>query len=304
MSEGYEALRHGAAWLDLSTRGRLLVRGRDRARLLHNVTSNEIKKLAPGSGCYAFFLSPQGRIQGDCSLFCFADHFLVDTEPELREKVPQLILKYKVADQVEVEDVSAGITAVGLEGPAAAAALAALNAPVPGEPYAHLAWGELTVANLSVTGQPGFRIFGPPARMPSWEASGAKPATDADIRQVRIENGRPRYGEDIRETTLPQETQQMHALSFTKGCYLGQEIVERIRAQGHINKKLVRVAIESPAALPPGAKLTANGKDAGEITASVYSPETHSVAALAYVRTPFADSGSRLEAGDFSARIP
>ena len=99
MSEGYEALRHGAAWLDLSARGRFLVRGRDRARLLHNVTSNEIKKLAPGSGCYAFMLTPQGRIQADLNLFCFDDRFLIDTEPELREKVPQFILKFKVADQ-------------------------------------------------------------------------------------------------------------------------------------------------------------------------------------------------------------
>ncbi len=303
MSEGYEALRHGAAWLDLSTRGRILVRGRDRARLLHNVTSNEIKKMTPGSGCYAFLLSTQGRIQADCSIFCFEDHFLVDTEPELREKVPQLILKYKVADQVEVEDIGASTTAMGLEGPAAAAALATLNAPVPGEPYAHLRWGELTIANLSVTGQPGFRIFGPAGRMPAWEAAGAKPATEADVRLVRIENGRPRYGEDIREMTLPQETQQMHAVSFTKGCYLGQEIVERIRAQGHVNKKLVRLTIEAPAALPAGAKLTADGKDAGEITASVFSPETHTVAALAYVRTPHADAGSRLQAGDFTARV-
>ena len=304
MSEGYQALRHGVAWLDLSGRGRLLVRGRDRARLLHNVTSNEIKKMTSGSGCYAFLLSPQGRIQADCSLFCFDDHFLVDTEPELREKVPQLILKYKVADQVELEDIGARTTSMGLEGPAATAALAALSAPVPGEPYAHVPWGELTVANLSVTGQTGFRIFGPPGRMPSWEAAGAKPATEADIRRVRIENGRPRYGEDIRETTLPQETQQMHAVSFTKGCYLGQEIVERIRAQGHVNKKLVRVAIDAPAALPPGSKLTADGKEAGEITASVFSPETRSVAALAYVRTPFAEPGGRLLAGEFTARIP
>jgi folate-binding protein YgfZ len=303
MSEGYEALRHGVAWLDLSSRGRLLVRGRDRARLLHNVTSNEIKKMTPGSGCYTFLLSPQGRIQADCSLFCFEDHFLADTEPELREKLPQLILKYKVADQVEVEDIGATTAAIGLEGPAAAAVLAALHAPVPGEPYAHMPWGELTVANLSVTGQPGFRIFGPPGRMPSWEAAGAKPATEADARLVRIENGRPRYGEDIREMTLPQETQQMHAVSFTKGCYLGQEIVERIRAQGHVNKKLVRLAIEAPAALPSGAKLTADGKDAGEITTSIFSPETHSVAALAYVRTPYADPGSHLRAGDFTARI-
>jgi len=303
MTEGYDALRHGAAWLDLNSRGRLLVRGRDRVRLLHNVTSNDVKKMTPGSGCYAFLLSPQGRIQADCSIFCFDDHLLIDTEPELREKLPQLILKYKVADQVEVEDIGQSMAAVGLEGPAAPAVLAALNAPVPGEPYAHVPWGDLTVANLGVTGQPGFRIFGPSAAMPAWESAGAKAATEADARLVRIENGRPRYGEDIREMTLPQETQQMQAVSFTKGCYLGQEIVERIRAQGHVNKKLVRVVVEAREPLPSGAKLTAEGKEAGEITSSVFSPQTRAVAALAYVRTPFAETGTRLQAGEFSARI-
>ncbi len=87
MTEGYQALRHGAAWIDLSARGRILARGRDRARLLHNLTSNEVKKLLPGAGCYAFLLNPQGRIQADLNLFCFEDHFLIDTEPETREKV-------------------------------------------------------------------------------------------------------------------------------------------------------------------------------------------------------------------------
>ena len=95
MTQGYEALRNGVAWLDLSSRGRFLVRGRDRARYLHNVTSNDIKKMKPGSSCYAFVLTPQGRIQADLHLFCFPDHFLIDTEPELREKLPGLILKYK-----------------------------------------------------------------------------------------------------------------------------------------------------------------------------------------------------------------
>src|SRR5208283_1622029 len=102
MTDGYRALRDSAAWLALDTRGRLIARGRDRARFLHNVTSNEVKKMTPGDGCYAFLLTPQGRIQADIHLFCFADHFLLDTEPDLREKVPRLILKYKVADQIEL----------------------------------------------------------------------------------------------------------------------------------------------------------------------------------------------------------
>src|ERR1035437_9207052 len=119
MSLGYEALRHGAAWLDLSTRGRILVRGRDRARLLHAITSNEVKKMTPGTGTYAFLLNPQGRIKADLCLFCFEDHFLIDTEPELREKVFQHIKRYIIADQVELEDVTSQTACIGLEGPCA-----------------------------------------------------------------------------------------------------------------------------------------------------------------------------------------
>jgi folate-binding Fe-S cluster repair protein YgfZ len=95
----------------------------------------------------------------------------------------------------------------------------------------------------------------------------------------------------------------LHAVSFTKGCYLGQEIVERIRAQGHINKKLVRVEVDAPAPIAAGTKLTAAGADAGEITSSVFSPESGKVVGMAYVRTPFADSGKELTAGEYSARV-
>src|ERR671931_2283549 len=91
LSNGYQALRHGAAWMDVSARGRILARGRDRVRLLHNICSNDVKKMTPGTGCYAFLLNPKGRIQADMWLLCVEDRFLIDTEPELREKVPQLI---------------------------------------------------------------------------------------------------------------------------------------------------------------------------------------------------------------------
>lgn len=287
MSEGYEALRQGAAWLDLSARGRIVVRGRDRARLLHNITSNEVKKMTPGSGCYAFLLSPQGRIQADLHLFCFEDHFLIDTEPDLKEKVSQHILKYKVADQVELENVTAGTAAIGLEGPNAALVLMAAGAPVPEAGFAHLPWGGHTVAAVSLTGQPGFRIYcSAEERVDAvqlLENAGAKSAGSDDARLVRMENGKPLYGEDIRETSLPQETQQMHALSFSKGCYLGQEIVERIRAMGRVHRKLERLELEGAEPVAPGTKLTVEGREA-EVTSSIYSPHLGKVIALAYVR--------------------
>lgn len=278
MTPGYESLRHGAAWLDLSARGRIVARGRDRARLLHNITSNEVKKMVPGDVAYAFLLNPQGRIQGDLYLLCREDHFLIDTEPELREKVRQHIRKYIIADQVELEDISDATAAIGLEGPGAGAIRETTGAAWPA---------------ISLTGQPGFRIYCPRDEMAAvigqLEAAGAKPATADDARVVRIENGKPRYGEDIRETSLPQETQQMQAVSFNKGCYLGQEIVERIRAQGHVNKKLMRLEFAGSAPLAPGTKLMAGAAEAGEVTSSVFSPESGKVVALAYVRSPFLD---------------
>jgi aminomethyltransferase len=283
MTLGYEALRTGAAWLDLRARGRIVARGRDRARFLHNVTSNEVKKMTPGQAAYAFLLTPQGRIQADVWLACFEDHFLIDTLPELREKVRAHILKYRVADQIELEDVTGTTAAIGVEGPSA-----------PGIPPGGFA--------ITETGQPGYRIYCSAAELEGITASlGIPPASEEDARIVRIENGRPRYGEDIRETSLVQETQQMHAVSFTKGCYLGQEIVERVRAQGHINKKLVR--LESDAPIPAGAKLTAGGAEAGEVTSSVLSPQSGKTIVLAIVRTPNSEPGTVLNAGPATATV-
>ncbi|MGP8243613.1 MAG: YgfZ/GcvT domain-containing protein [Bryobacteraceae bacterium] len=293
MTPGYEALASGAAWIDLTERGRVTVRGRDRARLLHNISSNEIKKLVPGSACYAFLLSPQGRIQADFELLCLDDHFLIDTEPDLREKVIAHILRYKVADQVELEDVTASTVALGIEGPGA-------------EPM-RSAVAEGTVAPFSLTGQPGFRVYGNRAAAAEWirrlEAAGAVEASAEDARRVRIENGKPRYGEDIRDTTLPQESQQMHAVSFQKGCYIGQEIVERIRAQGRVNRRLVRLEIEGEAEVPPGGKVIAGEKEGGEVTSSVYSPRAGHVIAMAYLRAEYLEAGTTLLVSGRAARV-
>jgi tRNA-modifying protein YgfZ len=164
------------------------------------------------------------------------------------------------------------------------------------------------VARISLTGQPGFRIYCPAEARASLvvqlETAGARAATEEDARVVRIENGRPRYGEDIRETSLPQETQQMQAVSFTKGCYLGQEIVERIRAQGRVNWKLVRVEIAGTEPVAPATKITADGgAEAGEITSAVFSPRREKVVALARLRSSDAVPGTALNVGGRSALV-
>jgi len=293
MSRGYDALRRGAAWLDLTARGRITARGRDRVRFLHNLTSNDVKKMNPGAGCYAFLLNPQGRIQADLHLLSLPDHFLIDTEPELREKVRLHLRRYIIADQVELEDVTDRTASISVEG------AAAQSLPVPP--------GEHSIAPFTVTGQPGYRIYcdaeAKAGIVAFLESAGAIPAAPEDARIVRIENGQPRYGEDIRETSLPQETQRLDAISFTKGCYLGQEIVERIRAQGHVNRKLVRLEIEAAEPVAPGTRLAAGGGEAGEITSSVYSPHFGKVIALALVRVQHASPGTALQLGEVAARV-
>src|SRR5258707_7575935 len=116
------------------------------------------------------------------------------------------------------------------------------------------------------------------------ESAGAIEADHETADTVRLENSKPRYGTDITEAQIPQETQQMHALHFSKGCYLGQEIVERVRSRGHVNKVLTPLEIDAEEAPDPGTKIQSGGKDAGEITSAEFSPARNKVVALSIVR--------------------
>lgn len=302
MSDGYAALRESAAVLDLSGRGRIYVTGEDRARLLHAMTTNHVQRLTPGTGQYTFFLNAQGRILADATLFCFEDRILLDTEPETRELVFQHLDKFIIADDVTLDDATDRTFALGVEGPAAAELLRSLDAPTPEEPYSHVPWGSLTVARESFTGTPGFRIFGDVKEKPELAIT-ASPASPEAARIVRLEHFKPRYGEDILATTLPQETTISKALHFQKGCYLGQEIVERIRSQGHVNKVLTGLEIETRDPVPAGTKLTAEGKDVGQVTSSAYSPALGKVVGLGYVRLRKMEAGGTLLAGNATASI-
>jgi len=300
MTSGYDALRSAAAWLDLSARGRIYATGEDRARLLHAMTTNHVQQLSPGAGCYAFFLNAQGHILADLNLYCLEDRFLLDTEPETRERVFRHLDKYIIADDVALEDLTESMALVAMEGPHATAVLAAAGAPLPDAEYAHAPWDGAMFARVSETGAPGFRLFMPAGDKAGWiarlESAGAVHATPDEVRTVRLEHGKPRYGEDIFDTTLPQETLQMHAVHFTKGCYLGQEIVERIRSRGHVKRLLVRLEVEGEAPLGSGTKVTAGSTEAGEITSSAFSPGLGKVVALAYVRAQYAAEGTALQA--------
>ena len=278
---GYAALREHAAWLDLSGRGKIRATGEDRARLLHAMTTNQVETLKPGEGCYAFFLSAQGRILADVNLLCFEDHFLLDTEPETRTKVYEHLDRYIIADDVTLEDQTDRIATLAIEGPNAGAALAELGAPQPSAPYSSAAWlhGTVTygtVARLDTTGRGGFFLMVPVEDKQTVTSrltkAGVPAATAEDARIVRIESGRPRYGEEITERYLVQETGQLQAVNFSKGCYLGQEIVERVRSRAQIHRVLRRLEIDTNDPPAAGTKLKSGDADAAEIASAVFSP--------------------------------
>jgi tRNA-modifying protein YgfZ len=285
---GYDALRNRAAWIDLSARGKIKLTGEDRARLLHAMTTNHIQQLAPGSGCYAFFLNDKGRVLADANVLCRPDYFLLDVEPETRQPLYQHLDRFIIADDVTVEDGTDAIATIAIEGPLAAEVLQRAGSPIPEAEYSTVDWGEWMVARLNSTGSPGFFVFIPTAEKAALisrlEAAGAEPADAEAARVVRLEHGKPRYSEDISERFLAQEANQPHALHFSKGCYLGQEIVERVRSRGQIHRVLRPVVLDASDPPVPGTKLELNGTGAAEITSAAYSPALKKVVALAYVR--------------------
>ncbi len=287
VSAGYRALRERAACIDLRGRGKIVMTGEDRARLLHAMATNHVEQLKPGEGCYTFFLNAQGRILADANILCFEDHFLLDTEPETRVKLFEHLDRYIIADDVTIEDRTEALLTISVEGPQSAAILQGLGAPIPSRAFSWMHWKDRIIAKINTTGSEGFFIM---------MDSGSN-GFDLDIphvlardaRTVRIENGRPRYGEEITERNLVQETDQLHAVHFSKGCYLGQEIVERVRSRAHIHRILRRLEIDTADPPAPGTKT-----EALEIASSAFSPALNKSVALAYVRMLSAEPGTEL----------
>ena len=304
---GYLALRSSAAWLDLSARGKIIVTGEDRARLLHAMTTNHVQQLKRDEGCYAFFLNPQGKILGDANIFCREEDLLLDTEPETRQSLNQHLDKFIIADDVTLEGATGRIATVTLEGLQALELAARLGAPVPEKPLSFAAWDGMLVARASTTGSPGLFFFVPTEEKPRFidrlKASGIVEASPEAARVVRLEHFKPRYGEDIFDTTLVQETQQMHAVHFTKGCYIGQEIVERVRSRGLVHRVLI--GVESDGADVPEAdpRLLQGEQNVGKITSAVFSPALGKVVGLAYARREYAVPDTELTLNGHPTRV-
>lgn len=307
MTPGYQALSDSAALIDLSDRGRIRVTGEDRARLLHAMTTNHVQGLQPGEGQYTFFLNAQGQIQADAYVLCFADHFMLDVEPQTRHSIYEHLDRFIIADDVTLEDVTEQTFAFGLEGPQALRIAAEVGMTAPHAAFSHTEWEPYSVAAISFTGAPGVRVYGPALRrddaLETLANGGAVMASAEDAEAFRITQFRPRYGRDISDRSLPQETQQTRAVHYQKGCYLGQEIVERVRSRGLVHRQLLALRIEGSAVPEPGEKLLDGEKEAGEITSAAWSPAEQAVRALAYCRVEAGLGGKLRTAGGQAAQV-
>lgn len=286
---GYEALRQSAAWIDLSTRGKIRLTGKDRARLLHAMSTNDVKNLVPGSGLYAFFLDNKGRILVDTYIYNFGESLFLDTEPETGGKLRDHLNKYIIADDVHLQDETADWATIGLEGPESIPAAVEIGVSTPDREYSIREWGSGFAAHVAGTGPQGIRIFVRSEEkdhlVQHLTAAGIAQASSEEARTCRIENGKPRYGEEIGDRYLVQETQLLHAVHFNKGCYLGQEIVERVRSRGQVHRLLTPIRIQNDTPPAPGTKLVANGEPVAELASAAFSPALGEVVGLAYVRS-------------------
>jgi folate-binding protein YgfZ len=321
----HRALREAAGVIDLSFRGRLCLLGEDRQRFLHGQVTNDVKKLEAGQGCYAAIISGKGKMQADLNIFRLENELLLDFEPGLADELVQRLDKYIIADDVQVVDVAPHYGLLSVQGPKSAEALAKLGLPVilPDKPLdlvklADETLGELYIANHARLGSQGFDLFVPTASLgavldkliASCREVGGDAAGWRAFDTARIEAGIPRFGVDMDETNLPPEAGlEGKAVSYSKGCYIGQEVIARIRTYGQVAKALrgLRLA-DDLAALPvKGDKLVKDGKDVGYITSAVASPALKANIALGYVRKECNQPGTvltlRVGAGEARAFI-
>jgi len=313
---GYEAARQTAAVFDRSFRGKIAVAGADRRTYLHAMLTNDVASLAPGSGCYAAYLTPQGRMIADMSVLELGDLALVDLDAAVTATVIQKLDQFIFGEDVKLGDLTEVFGRLTVAGPLAARVVAGVlsgaGQPSPGE--GELAgWPEFRsvrtsflgdlalVAASRETGEPGFDLYVERPRVQDLAAAlvaaGATPADRADWEVLRVEAGRPAFGIDMDADTIPLEAGiEDRAISFTKGCYPGQEVVIRIlhRGQGRVARRIAGLRVTGDGVPDHGNMVRAGDRDAGRITSAVWSPRAGGPIALAMVHRDFLAPGTEL----------
>ena len=320
------AVRRGAGLFRHGDRGLISVTGGDRTRWLQGMLSNDVAALAPGpeaSGCYAALLTPKGKIVADLQVLLRAGAFWLDLAAEAVEGVSHRLERYIIADDVTLTDVSQSYGRLGIEGPNAGEILTA--AGVEGLPSqadavvdASVGGVEAAIARYGWTGEEAFQLFVAKGAeqsvaselLSAGESQGIVAASAEVMDILRIEAGVPRLGRELSEDVLPDEAHLARAISLTKGCYTGQEILARLQSRGQVNHLLVGLEFPDAGAPPElGAEIWADptdgggrGRPIGAVTSVCQSPKAGRIA-LAFVRRAQAEPGTSVRLGDQRARV-
>ena len=303
----YAALRESAGIGAISARAQIAVAGNDRASFLQGLLTNDIQALTPGTGCYAAWLTPQGRMITDLHVLEAGDMILLDVPAPLADTILQKLDQFLFSEDVRLASLGATLRGIWIHGPKAATVLASVIADAPAletwSAYQHARLtfnGEpIVVARIDQLGVPGFVTYLAPdhavALDAALRANGGVAVSQEVLDAARIEAGYPVFGVDMTEDTIPLEAGiEGRAISFSKGCYVGQEVVIRVlhRGGGRVARRLVALRIDGDVP-SPGAKLTAGDRDVGFVTSGAASPALGSIA-LGYVHRDFTAPGTEV----------
>ncbi len=300
----YSAVRDGGAGLlDLSSRARINVSGSEAIPFLNGLVTNDVKALELGSWMHAAFPNVQGRLLGMVRVLHRADGFLLDMEPVVQAAVLNVISKFTLAGDFRVADLTDAQTTISIQGTRAAeiirTVLGSAAADVERNRIVEVQWkdGSLSVIRATHTAEDGFDIFISSADAAAlWEAlvtAGAQPVGFEVLETLRIEAGIPRHGIDMSETNVVLENGIDEAVSYTKGCYLGQEIIARIHWRGHVAKRLVGLLADSGVVIQAGDVVNSvEGKNVGTVTSVAASPQLGRAVALAMIKYDYLQAGT------------
>jgi len=304
-AEELNALRHGCGVFDLGWRGKLVVSGEDRVRWLNGMVTNNTRDLRQDFGNYNFMLNSQGRIQGDLLAFQRGEFFVLETEAGQIAAIREFLERYIIMDEVEIGDISAGLTSIGVAGPRAVEVLASAGLNPGNARTGQVLDGSWNGMGFSLVKDPietrnWYELWLAPENVEAfWNAlvaAGAAPVGAEALEWQRVLLGLPRVGVDTGARVMPQETGQEYALHYTKGCYIGQEIVERIHARGQVHRGLAGLIVEGE--LPvAGSKVFSGEKEIGEITSSaeIVVDGVQRKVALGYVKREAAAKSASVE---------
>lgn len=316
-SREYSAVRDGGAGvIDLSSRGRLLVSGSEAVMFLNGLITNDMKTLTVNSWMPAVFPNVQGRLLAAVRIIHREDGFLIDTEDATFETVTKLLGRLTLAGDFRLTDLTSQTAMLSIQGKKSGEvireALGEMAANVGRQQVvtAQLANGtNVTVIRATQTAEDGFDLFinANEARNlhEALTKAGAQPVGPDALETLRIEAGIPRYGLDMDETNVVTETNLDDAVSFTKGCYIGQEIIARIKYRGHVAKKLTGLILESQVAMESGAKvLSSDGNEIGHVTSLAFSPRLNRTVALGYVKYDYLAPGTSVKVVSAGKELP